>query len=102
MKPMFMLNGTIIHVFESPKGVSKKTGEEYGGQDKVQILGDVPLPNGEFRKDMLTLTTHDTENLKKLIGRPVSVPVGFIAQSKGVITYFMPKGAQATSQAPQS
>ena len=102
MKPMFLLTGTVLHVFESPKGISKKTGEEYGGQDKVQIMGDIALPNGEFRKDMLTLTTHDSEPLRKLIGKPVSVPVGFIAQSKGVITYFMPKGAQAIPQASQS
>lgn len=99
MKPMFLLSGTIINVFESPKGISKKTGEEYGGQDKVQVMGEVPLPNGEIRMDMLTLTSHDSEPLKKLIGKPVSIPVGFIAQSKGVITYFIPKGAQATSQA---
>lgn len=102
MKPMFLLTGTIINVFESPKGVSKKTGEEYGGQDKVQIMGEVPLPNDEVRMDMLTLTIHDSEPLKKLIGKPVSLPVGFIAQSKGVITYFIPKGSQAIPQSAQS
>mgnify|MGYP007046305066 CR=1 FL=1 len=96
---MFLLTGTVLHVFESPKGISKKTGEEYGGQDKVQIMGEVPLPNGEFLMDMLSLTSHDTVPLKKLIGKPVSIPVGFMAQSKGVITYFIPKGAHAIPQA---
>ena len=95
MKPMFTLNGTLIHVFETPKGVNKKTGEEYESQDKVQILGDVPLLNGQTRKDMVTITTHDIENLKTMLGKSVRLPVGMFAQAKGQITFFMPKGSRA-------
>lgn len=95
MKPMFTLNGTVIHIFETPKGVNKKTGEEYDSQDKVQILGDVPLLNGQTRKDMITITTHDIESLKSMVGKAVRLPVGMFAQGKGLITYFMPKGSRA-------
>ena len=95
MKPMFTLNGVVLHVFETPKGVNKKTGEEYESQDKVQILGDVPLLNGQTRKDMITITTHDIDNLKTMLGKAVRLPVGMFAQSKGLITYFMPKGSRA-------
>jgi hypothetical protein len=95
MRPMFTLNGTVIHVFETPKGVNKKTGEEYNSQDKVQVLGDVPLLNGQTRKDMITITTHDIANIKTMLGKAVSLPVGIIAQGKGLITYFMPKGSRA-------
>jgi hypothetical protein len=95
MKPMFTLNGIVLHVFETPKGVNKKTGEEYESQDKVQILGDVPLLNGQTRKDMITITTHDIHNLKTMLGRAVMLPVGMFAQGKGLITYFMPKGSKA-------
>lgn len=95
MKPMFTLNGKVLHVFETPKGVNKKTGEEYESQDKVQILGDVPLTNGQTRMDMVTITTHDIQNLKTMIGKDVRLPVGMFAQSKGVISYFMPKGSKA-------
>lgn len=95
MKPMFTLNGKLLHVFETPKGVNKKTGEEYDSQDKVQILGGVPLTNGQVRMDMVTITTHDIQNLKTMIGRDVRLPVGMFAQSKGVMTFFMPKGSRA-------
>ena len=94
MKPMFTLNGILLHVFETPKGVNKKTGEEYESQDKVQILGDIPLVNGQARKDIITITTHDIANLRGMVGKAVNLPVGMFAQGKGLITYFMPKGSR--------
>ncbi|NKO00820.1 hypothetical protein, partial [Weissella cibaria] len=60
---MFTLTGQVVHVFTAPRGISKKTGEEYGGQDKVQILGDIPLQGGETRKELVTLTTDQGEAL---------------------------------------
>lgn len=96
MKPMFTLNGTLLHIFETGKGVNKKTGEEYDSQDKIQILGDIPLQNGEIRKDIVTITTHDISHIKNIpLGSSVNVPVGMFAQGKGLITYFMPKGSKA-------
>lgn len=95
MKPMFTLNGMLLHVYETGQGVNKKTGEVYDSQDKIQILGDIPLPNGEIRKDMVTITTHDIEHIKSMVGRNINVPVGMFAQGKGLITYFMPKGSKA-------
>lgn len=96
---MFTLTGQVVHVFESPTGVNKSTGEEYGGQDKVQILGDLSLPNGETRKEMVTLTTDQGEMLKKAVGRSVVAPVGFYA-SKGTVGFFIPKGAQIALLGP--
>lgn len=89
--PMFRLTGEVVHVFVSPKGVSKKTGEEYGGQDKVQIIGDVPLKGGETRKELVTLTTDQGEAVQKLIGQPVTAPVGFYTSGKDV-GFYIPKG----------
>ena len=97
MSHMFQLTGQVVHVFESPKGVNKNTGEEYGGQDKVQILGDLALPNGDTRKEMVTLTTDQAETLKKAVGRSVVAPVGFFAV-KGTVVYFIPKGAEIKLQ----
>ena len=93
---MFSLHGEIVHVFNSPKGVNKNTGEEYGGQDKVQIIGNIPLNNGESRKDLITLTTDQGAALEKLVGRTVSAPVSFYAPSKGQVSYFIPKGHTVT------
>ncbi|MCL1164473.1 hypothetical protein L2728_21995, partial [Shewanella chilikensis] len=58
---MLTMNGQLLNMFVSPKGTNKN-GDDYGGQDKVQILGDVSLPNGEVRKEMFTLTAHDAES----------------------------------------
>lgn len=92
MNSMLTMNGTLLNMFVSPKGTNKN-GDEYGGQDKIQILGDVPLQNGEVRKEMFTLTTHDASQFKPHMNKQISVPVGVIANGKAV-TYFIPKGAQ--------
>lgn len=95
MKPLFMLNGVVVNVFVSPKGVSKKTGEEFGGQDKVQIIGDIPLEDGQTRKEMITLTTNQGEQLQKSINQPVTAPVAFYT-AKGGVGFYIPRGSQIT------
>lgn len=92
MKPLFTMNGQVINVFVSPKGVNKQ-GEEYGGQDKVQIIGDIILEGGQSKKEMITLTTSQGEQLKKAVGQSVTAPVAFFS-NKGSIGYYIPKGSQ--------
>ena len=36
---MFVLQGKLLNIFETPKGKSKD-GENYGGDDKIQILSE--------------------------------------------------------------
>jgi len=91
MTPMFRLTGKIVNVYVSPKGVSKKTGEEYGGQDKVQIMGEIPLPNGQFKMELVDLTTDQGELLKRSENKIVSCPVAFYV-SRGSVGYYIPKG----------
>jgi hypothetical protein len=92
MNSMFMLTGNIVNVFVSPKGVNK-SGEEYGGQDKVQIMGNIPLPDGEYRKQLVDLTTDQGDQIRKFEGKEVSCPVSFFV-SKGSVGYYVPKGHQ--------
>ena len=89
--PMFRLTGQIVNVYVSPKGVSKKTGEEYGGQDKVQIMGQIPLPNGQFRMELVDLTTDQGEALKRIENQTVTCPVAFYV-SRGSVGYYIPQG----------
>ncbi len=89
---MLTLCGTLINTFKSPKGTNKD-GDEYGGQDKVQILGEIPLPNGETRNDLVTLTTHELSLYEEFKNQRLRVPVGVFANGKS-ITYFIPKGSQ--------
>ena len=87
---MLTLNGQLINTFLTPKG--EKNGNEYGGQDKIQVIGDVELPNGEKRKDMYTLTTHDIHKFESHIGKEIHIPIGIFNTGKA-IAYFIPKGS---------
>lgn len=88
---MITLNGTLINTFVAPKGVNK-SGEEYGGQDKIQLLAKMDLPNGEFRMEMLTLTAPDIKPFKNHINQQISVPAGVFVSGNG-IQWFIPKNA---------
>ena len=88
---MLTLQGQLINIFESPKG--EKDGKEFGGQDKIQILGEVVLQNGESRNDLVTLTTHDKSLFRDMAGKLISVPVGVFASGKS-LTYYIPKGSK--------
>ena len=93
MIPMFTVTAQVVHVFRTPEKTNKETGEVWGGQDKVQLLGDMPLQNGEYKKEMITLTTDQGAILEKAVGRTVTVPVLAYAKASQVYHY-IPKGAQ--------
>lgn len=91
---MFQVSGLVLHVYDAPSLVDKKTGEVTREEKpKVQLLGDIPLPNGQFRCDMITLTCEDRAEFEALKGRKVTVPLGMFAPAKEQIIYFIPKGA---------
>jgi hypothetical protein len=80
---MLTLTGVVTHTFEAPKGVNKE-GKDYGGGDKVQLLCNIPLPNGEYRVDVVTLGTDQVAYFKDRIGKNVSLPVGAFPAGKAV------------------
>lgn len=92
---MLTLTGTLLNTFKSPVGTNKD-GESYGGQDKIQILGKVELPNGESKNDLITLTTHNLEHFENLDGVSIRVPVGVFVNGK-VASFFIPKGSKPES-----
>lgn len=71
---MIILQGTLMNVFETPKGTNKE-GQEYGGDDKIQILHETTLKNGAKRMEMETLSVPDATKYKDKINQPVNVPV---------------------------
>lgn len=92
MSSLFQVSGQLINVFVSP--VSKNNeGQEYGGDHKIQLLGDISMSNGETRKEMITLKVHDVGDLETSIGSSVTAPIGVFAKG-GNITYYIPKGSQ--------
>lgn len=100
-EPMFTLCGQVANVFVQPGGVSKKTGEAFDPRDKVQLLGELPLPDGGKRLELVTLNTEDASLFEQAVGRRVRVAVGLYAVGKSV-GYFIPRGAKPSLVAPVS
>lgn len=89
---MLDLTGELINTYTSPAGQNKK-GEDYEARDKIQIIGDIELPNGETRKELISLTVEDATIYEKFKASVIRVPVGVIATGARSITYFVRKGA---------
>jgi len=83
---MITLNGSLLNVFKAPVRKAAEEGEKE--KDKIQILGDVALPNGEVRKDLTTITVKDARKYQDLQGSEVSVSVGAFAPQKGTVIFF--------------
>lgn len=88
--PMLTLTGKVTNVFEAPKGTNKE-GKEYGGGDKVQLLVQNPLQNGETRMDVVTLATDQADFFRAREGQQVRLPVGAFPSGKAV-QFFVLKG----------
>lgn len=71
---MFVLEGKLINIFETPKGKSKD-GETYGGDDRIQIMHETMLKNGEKRIDLVDLTVDDVQIYKEKLNMVVRIPV---------------------------
>ncbi len=91
--PMFTLCGQVVNLFVQPGGVSKKTGEAFEARDKVQILGQIPMPDGSSRMDLVTLGAEDARLFEQAVGKTIRVAIGMIGSGRGV-TYFIPRGAK--------
>jgi hypothetical protein len=88
---MFICKGVLVNVYKSP---DKETDDGLiEGKHKIQILGDIPLPGGGSRKDLVTLTAHNVEHYEGLEGTEVEVPIGCFAPAKNQVLYYIPKGA---------
>jgi len=87
---MLTLNGLVQNVFNVAESTDRKTGEVRPSHDKVQILAENIMENGEKRLDMVTLKVPNGEPYRKALGRSVFVPVGaFVAEGK--IAYYVLK-----------
>jgi hypothetical protein len=89
---MINLIGQVINVFHLDAGTNKK-GESYDARDKIQLLGEFPLPSGETKKELLDLTVDNIADYDGLIGKIVTIPVGVISSNRAVI-FFVRKGAK--------
>lgn len=91
---MFMLTGEVKNLYDAPGRIDKTSGEVDADKPKVQIMGEIPLRNGQIRYDIISLTCHSPEDFAGLKGKRVSVPLGMFAPSAGNIVYFIPQGCK--------
>lgn len=91
---MSMLNitGKVLHVFEKP--AVKRGDDLIDAKPQVQIMGELALPNGEKRYELVTLSTDAPRDFESYIDQRVSVPVGAFSPSKGNVFFFIPKGSK--------
>ena len=89
---MLLMTGQLLNVFRTPVGINKE-GKEFGGKEKIQILGSETLQNGETQNKLIDLSCHDVSAFERLLGQTVSFPVGVITSGKQVV-FYVPKGAQ--------
>lgn len=91
---MSMLNitGQVLHIFEKP--AVQRGDSLIDAKPQIQLLGEILLPNGDSRFDLVTLSTDSPSEFKSFLGQRVSVPVGVFAPSKGSVIFFIPKGSK--------
>ena len=89
---MIKLEGTIINVFTQQGGTSKKTGEAFADRDKIQLMGELELPNGSIKHELIDLTVENGKEYESLKNKRVSIPCGALASGRNVI-FYVAKGA---------
>lgn len=81
---MLTLTGKLFNIYESPKGTTK-TGQEYGGENRIQMLCQTILKNGEVKADLVDLSIDDLTLYKGKESQDISVPVGvYVSNNKPV------------------
>jgi len=91
---MFTVIGQVMHVFDQPGRVDKQTGEKSPDSVKVQIMGQIPVPNGQTKVDLITLTVSEKKAYSGLLNKKIQLDLGFFAPAKNQIIYYVPKGAE--------
>ena len=90
---MINLEGTIINVFLLSKAVkTKKLVKLFADRDKIQLLGELELPNGDKKNELIDLTVENGKAYENLKNKRVSIPCGALASGRNVI-FYVAKGA---------
>jgi len=90
---MFTVSGKVINVFDQKGKVDEETGEISPTTPRLQLLGDMPMPDGQVRMDMITVKVENKRAYEDLLGQDIRLPIGVFSPSKGQIVYYVPKGS---------
>lgn len=89
---MIELVGTLVNTFATPAGKNKK-GEDYDSKDKIQLMGELSMPNGEVRMELVTLTVDDLSPYVDFINTKIRVSCGVMATGTRSVLFFARKGS---------
>ncbi len=85
---MYTITAKLINAFTTPGG------KDFPPACKVQLMGDMPMKDGQMKKQLIDLTVPaDWYNrLTGKIDQLVKLPISFFAQDNRIVPFF-PKGA---------
>lgn len=95
---MLTLNGTVLNVYDNPQRTDKKTGEVIPATSRVQLQAENTLQNGQKRIELIDLKVTNAEVFRKLLNRPVRVPVGVFATTGGGVMFYALNGGSGISE----
>lgn len=95
---MLLLSGTLVNVFTTDRRKTK-TGDEFGGDDKVQIMSKVALENGTEKMELVDLKVSNAQLFDGRLNSVVRIPVGVFAPAKGNVIFFMTGKPEFASKA---
>lgn len=84
---MFQVKGIVQNVFNKPST------EKFDATYKVQLLGELPLPDGQIQNELITLNVPPPvyDIVSKHMGEEITLPIGFYIKDSKMVTFF-PKG----------
>lgn len=83
---MIKLEGMLVNTFRTQAGTNKK-GEDYEAKQKIQILGNLELPNGDVKNELVDLSVDDISIFEPFKGKVISLDVGVMSSGKSVVFY---------------
>lgn len=96
---MLQITGQVVNIF-TVEGGTDKEGKDFNARHKVQLMGNVALPSGDNKFDLMDLTVEDLAIWSPMKGKQVSIEIGAFAPAKGSIIYFVRKGSKPRLVSP--
>ncbi len=97
---MLTMNGIVQNVFITPPSKPDKvTGEIHPEVARVQLLCENIQENGDKKMELQTLKITTPDAYRKLIGKPVSVPVGAMGEGRAKMIFWALKTESMAAKA---
>lgn len=88
---MYNITGKVLNVYDRERKNDKGETEV---SHKVQLMGQMPVPGGDMRYEMVDMTCESQADFRPFLGKTISVALGVFSPAKGQIIHFIPKGAK--------